>query len=134
MVYSQICDWLSDFVDHGVELVDTWDCTEWINETEIITIFSDFVLPTYKTKKARTDALQILHALFWEYYQFKRAESLFMYKDDALAFDRIKNTQSVPQQSQEWLKEKCELLTASEFASILNEGATRLNVIREKLA
>jgi putative phage-type endonuclease len=134
MVYSQICDWLSDFVDHGVELVDTWDCTEWINETEIITIFSDFVLPTYKTKKARTDALQILHALIWEFYQFKRAESLFMYKDDALAFDRIKNTQSVPQQSQQWLKEKCELLTASEFASILNEGATRLNVLREKLA
>jgi hypothetical protein len=138
MVYSQICDWLKDFVeesvDGSIELVDIWDCTEWINDSEIISIFSDFVLPTYKFKKTRKDALQILHALIWEFYQFKRAEALCLLKDDVSAYERLKNTVSVPQHSLQWLQDKRELLTASEFVNILKDGESRLNILREKTA
>lgn len=138
MVYSQICDWLSDFVEEStegsVELLDIWDCTEWINDSEIIDIFSEFVLPTYKSKKARTDAIQILHALIWEFYQFKRAEALCLYKDNVSSYERLKNTISVPQHSQQWIQDKKELLTASEFVYILKDGDTRLNILREKAA
>jgi hypothetical protein len=132
MVYSQVCDWLNDFVDGNApeHLFDTWDCTEWINDSEIIDIFSEYILPTYKSKKARDDALQILHALIWEYYHFRRLEAMCTFQDDISAFDRLKNTHSTPQHSKQWLNEKYDLLTASEFSGILKDNAIRLNILQ----
>jgi hypothetical protein len=134
MVYSQICDWLNDFVeaDPPDELLDTWDCTEWIEDSEIINLFNETILPSFKTKKAQVDCDQILHTLIWEYYNFRRAEALNKYVYDKNAFERLKKVSSVPQHSTQWLEEKSQLLTASEFSRILKDGAERINIIREK--
>lgn len=135
MVYSQICEWLNDFVeaDAPEELIDTWDITEWIQDSEIIEIFSDHVLPTFKTKKGREDSEQILLSLIWEYYLFRRAVALNKYVYNVGDFERLKALPSVPQQSAEWLLEKYDLLTASEFSAILNDCLERNDLIREKI-
>ena len=134
MVYSQICEWLNDFIeaDPPSELYDTWDCTEWIEDSEIIGLFNEVVIPTFKTKKAKDDSDQILHTLIWEYYNFRREEALKRYTYDSSVFDRLKNVVSVPQHTSEWLSEKYELLTASEFSSIIGDGAERHNILRTK--
>jgi hypothetical protein len=134
MVYSQICEWLNDFVEAEPpeELVDTWDCTEWIQDSEIIEMFKEHVLPTYKTKKARDDSEQILLSLIWEYYLFRQASALNKYVYNVGDYERLKALPSVPQQSAEWLLEKYDLLTASEFSSILTDGLERNDLIREK--
>lgn len=134
MVYSQICEWLNDFIeaDPPSELFDTWDCTEWIEDSEVIGLFNEVVLPTFKTKKAKDDSDQILHTLIWEYYTFRQAEALKKYTYDSMAYERLKNLESVPQHTGEWLSEKTELLTASEFSSIIGDGAERNNILRAK--
>jgi len=71
MVYSQICSWLQDQIETDEapeELLDTWDLTEWLYESEIMELFSEVVLPMYKLKKTREDATQIVTSLIWEYY------------------------------------------------------------------
>jgi putative phage-type endonuclease len=133
MVFSQICDWLNDFVEGSdVILVDTWDCTEWLSESEIISVFEECVTPTFKTKKGASDATQILHALIWEYYLFRRAAAFseIVYSTDD--YERLKSVASVQQHSPEWLMEKCDLITASEFSKIIKDGAARYNLILEK--
>jgi hypothetical protein len=134
MVYSQICEWLNDFIeaDPPSELYDTWDCTEWIEDSEVVGLFNEVVIPTFKTKKARDDSDQILHTLIWEYYTFRREEALKRYTYDSSVFDRLKNVASVPQHSSAWLTEKYDLLTASEFSSIIGDSAERNNILRAK--
>lgn len=133
-MYSQICDWLNDFVDDEPpsELVDVWDLTEWLEESDILNIFSEHVHPTFNTKKAQADSTQILHGLIWEYFLFRRSEALHKYKYDSCVFDRLKNIKSIPQHSSEWFTEKSEILTASEFSHILNDGAARFDLLKSK--
>lgn len=134
MVYSQICEWLNDFIeaDPPSELFDTWDCTEWIEDSEILGLFNELVIPTFKTKKAKDDSDQILHTLIWEYYLFRREEAFKKYTYDSVAFDRLKSLKSVAQHSEEWLSEKSDLLTASEFSSIIGDSTERYHILREK--
>jgi len=133
MVYSQICDWLNDFVEGAdLELYDVWDCTEWLSESEILSVFEEYVMPTFKTKKGAADASQILHALIWEYYLFRRSAAIAAFSYDVSCYERLKSVASVQQQSQEWLQEKRDLITASEFSTILKDGLARYQIMREK--
>ena len=135
MVYSQICSWLDDYIsgESPEELLDTWDLTEWIEESEIVDVFSDCFIDMLKTKKAQNDAEKIVHGLIWEYYLLRRGERLQSLVADNDICLRLRSEVSVRQRSNEWHKERCGLLTASEFHSILGEGATRDAVIRSKI-
>ena len=123
MVYSQICDWLSDFIDGAApsELVDKWDCDQWITESEVIEMFSEFVLPTFKKEKTRADAENILRALLWEYYLFRRDTVLAGASYDKGIHGRLlaASTNSNPS-----------ILGASEFSGILFDGARRNSILR----
>jgi hypothetical protein len=134
MVYSQICEWLNDFIeaDPPSELFDTWDCTEWVEDSEVLELFAEVVLPSFKTKKAKDDSEQILHTLIWEYYTFRKAEALKKYTYDSMAFERLKKLESVPQHTGEWLSEKSELLTASEFSAVIGDGSERNAILKSK--
>ena len=133
MVYTQICDWLDDFIgdDPPCELIDVWDLTEWIYESEILDIFEEFVIPSFKNKRSRDDADNILHSLIWEYYLFRRAGYISKLLPDISGAQSIRVAAGSTQQSIEWHKEKRDLLTASEFACILD--SRRLGVLRSKI-
>ena len=130
MVYSQICTWLEDFLEPPEELLDVWDLTEWLEESEIIEVFTETVIPAFKNKRSRDDSVDILHALLWEYYLFRRSQALcsIVYSDSEIA--RVKALSSCTQHSVEWHLEKNNLLTASEFSSVLNSG--RVALLRSK--
>jgi len=123
MVYSQICDWLSDFIDGAApsELVDKWDCDQWIVESEVIEMFTEFVLPTFKKEKTRVDAETILRALLWEYYLFRRDTALAeaSYHKGIRARLLAASTDSNPS-----------ILNASEFSGILIDGVRRNSILR----
>lgn len=135
MVYSQICSWLDDFVDGNSpeELLDVWDLTEWIEESEIISLFEDCVLPTYKNKKSRDDATSILKSLIWEYYLFRQSNSMKQINCDISGLIRVKNLTSCSQHSLNWHLEKYDLLTASEFFDTFGSTAARNNLIKAKV-
>lgn len=134
MVYSKICEWLNDFIDDEQpdELLDTWDCTKWIEDSEVVMIFNEIVLPTFKTNRAHTDATQILHTLIWEYFQFRKAEAISKYVDDTNAYERLKNTSSIKCNSEEWLKMRNQILLPNEFSNILANPSNRIHLLRKK--
>ena len=136
MVYSQICSWLQDQIDTDEapeELLDTWDLTEWLYESEIMEIFNEVVLPVFKLKKTREDATQIVTSLIWEYYLLRRAEAVSRIVPDSTNYERLKTTIASKQQSLEWHTEKRNMLTASEFHAALGDNAARLVLINDKV-
>jgi len=136
MVYSQICSWLQDQIDTDEapeELLDTWDLTEWLYESEIMELFNEVVLPMYKLKKTREDATQIVTSLIWEYYLLRRAEAISRIVPDSANYERLKMVVASKQQSIEWHTEKRNMLTASEFHSALSDTAARVSLIKDKI-
>jgi hypothetical protein len=133
MVYTQICTWLDDFVgeDPPAELLDIWDLNEWINESEIIDIFNDIVVPTFKKQQSREDSEAILKSLIWEYYLFRRQCSIDSIGDMSGNVPRIRSLEGSTQMSEAWFSEKKQLVTASEFSRILDSN--RVSTIRSKL-
>jgi hypothetical protein len=133
MVYTQVCTWLDDFVgeDPPAELLDVWDFNEWINESEIIEVFKDIVVPTFKKNQTKEDAESILKSLLWEYYLFRRQSALDVIKDLSGNVARIRSLGGTEQMSEAWFNEKKQVLTASEFSKILDNN--RLSTIRSKL-
>lgn len=138
MVYTQICEWLDDFIgdDPPCELIDVWDLTEWLHESEILDVFQEIVIPSFKNKKSRDDAENILHSLLWEYYLFRRSGYISKLVADASAVGRLQTAAALAtastQQSLQWHREKRDLLTASEFSCILD--TRRMGVLRSKVA
>ena len=134
MVYSQICSWVDDYLlgDAPEELLDPWDFMEWIQETELISVFTEYIIPTFSSSRARDHAVQILMALLWEYYLFRRSEAVVgpVGLEHIL---RLKAAPSVAQKSDVWYSEKQNLLTASEFAHIVGTGPRYRGVVRSKL-
>lgn len=123
MVYSQVCDWLSDFIDDAAptELLDRWDCEQWIAESEVITIFTTFVVPTFKRRKTVDDALNILKALLWEYYLFRRALALDSISYDSGVYNRLSGS------------EFSGIVRNSNLGGLLPDGCTNLHapIIRQ---
>jgi hypothetical protein len=130
MVYSQICGWLDDYLhgDAPEELLDTWDFMRWVQETEIIALFTEYIMPTFKTRSARGHAIQILMALLWEYYLFRRSAGRV-----SSDVPDLSGRETTLQRSKEWFAEKAHLLTASEFSGILMQNSRRIALIRSKL-
>lgn len=131
MVYSQICSWLDDFIgdEPPLELLDIWDLTEWLNETEILEVFKEVVLPAFKKKQTCDDAMNILNSIIWEYYLFRRNGALLNIKSCDTA--AIMGLRGPKQYSEQWFLEKNSIVSASEFSSIL-DSRSRLSVLRNK--
>jgi hypothetical protein len=137
MVYSQICSWLDDFIDGNSpeELLDLWDLTEWIDESDIITLFEECVLPSYKNKKTRDDAMIILKSLLWEYYLFRRDSVVKNVVCDISGLQKVKSKSlvSCSQHSLDWHIEKYDLLTASEFFDTFGSLSSRNALVKNKV-
>jgi YqaJ-like viral recombinase domain len=133
MVYSQICTWLDDFLhdDPPEELLDTWDFIRWIQETELIDLFTEYIVPTFKTQSSRRHAIQILMSLLWEFYLFRRAVSVPSCNTDSMR--KLLDRKSTVQRSPEWYSEAVDLLTASEFGHVIENTGRRRAVIKNKL-
>ena len=127
MVYSQICDWLSDFIDGAApaELLDAWDCEQWIAESEVMEMFSEFVLPTFKKEETRADAENILKALLWEYYLFRRAATAVA---AAVAYDSGLHERLATATAAGEL-----ILNSRDFSGILIAGPRRNSVLRRSV-
>lgn len=113
MVYSQICNWVDDYLqaEPPEELLDNWDFQQWISETGVTSLFEEYIQPSYTTKRARNDATQILMTLLWEYYLFRRLAVPFKPAGTALsglAFD------------------VGEVVTVDEFPQLFDERRNRL--------
>jgi hypothetical protein len=135
MVYSSVCDWLDDYLaDDATELYDTWDFMEWVEETEIAEVFKECLLTTLSRKESKKDATAIFYSLLWEYYLLKRDSSLARIEPDTKLYPRLSIASSVPQQSDQWFKEKRNLLTASEFYIVLDKTKLRRDLLMSKVA
>lgn len=135
MVYSQICSWVDDYLlgDAPEELLDPWDFMEWIQETELISVFNEYIIPTFSSVKARSHSVQILMALLWEYYLFRRSEAVVSVVCGSENVLRLQGLAATAQKSEAWYLEKQNVLTASEFGHVLQSGARQREVIRSKL-
>lgn len=123
MVYSKVCEWLHDFVETSPpnELLDTWDFNRWIIDSEIDTLFQEFFLPLFKTKKSHEDATQIFNALKWEYFCFRKNEALSKY------LPRENVDESLFQNSGDLTLKKLE---SSDFSDIVTNNTLRLKLLR----
>jgi len=126
MVYSTVCRWLEDYLrDEETELYDSWDFMEWIAESEIVEVFEAMVLQTLSHKDSKNDAQTIFYSLLWEYYLLRRDLYNSRIVADVEVCNRLKLVEGTVQHSVQWFQEKRNLVTASEFSSLLT-GCTRL--------
>lgn len=126
MVYTQICEWLHDFVDGAEpeELLDSWDCNQWINDSEIISIFKEYVLPSLKHTKSQNDAIQILLAVISEYFEFRRIEALST-REPSLVLLSPERICVLPDNKK--------YLTSGEFSNLLQNNNLRKQVFKSKI-
>jgi len=126
MVYSTVCRWLEDYLkDEEVELYDSWDFMEWIEESEITEVFESMVLQSLTKKESKSDAKTIFYSLIWEYYLLRRDLCNSRITADLEVGVRLRSVESTAQHSVEWFQEKRNLVTASEFSTMLT-GCARL--------
>ena len=135
MVYSLVCNWLEDYLSDNepAELFDTWDFIEWLDESEIVSLFNDCFVKTLKKVQSRKDAINILYSLLWEYYLLIRDKNLAHFKPDEKIYLRLKDLDNTPQQTKEWFREKRDILTASEFSQAVGNTKARADLIRSKV-
>jgi hypothetical protein len=127
MVYSKVCEWLHDFVETSPpnELLDTWDFNRWIIDSEIDTMFQEFFLPLFKTKKSHDDATQIFNALKWEYFCFRKNEALSKY------VPRENIIESLLQNRGDLNLKKLE---STDFSDIVTNNTLRLKRLKQPLS
>ena len=126
MVYSTVCRWLEDYLeDEETELYDNWDFMEWIAESEIVNVFEVVVLQTLNRKESKSDAQTIFYSLLWEYYLLRRDLYNSRIAADLEICERLRSAAATTQHSAEWFQEKRNLVTASEFSTLLT-GCGRL--------
>jgi len=120
MVYSTVCKWLEDYLrDEEVELYDNWDFMEWITESEIVEVFETMVLETLNRKESKKDATTIFYGLLWEFYLLRRDLYNSQIEPDLVACERLKLVEGTIPHSPKWCQEKRNLVTASEFSTLL---------------
>jgi len=134
MVYSTVCRWLEDYLaDEELEIHDTWDFIEWIEESEIAEVFKECLLNTLGKAESRRDAEAIFYSLLWEHYLLRRDIYNSQLMPDESVLGRLSSAISVKQQTPEWFSEKRNLVTASEFYLLLDKTKARQTLIREKV-
>ena len=131
MVYSIVCTWLDDYLaDEELEISDSWDFMKWIEESQIIAVFQDCVLNTFKQERTRNDAEMILYSLLWEYYLLQRDLSNDRIEADGTAWARLESSPSIDN----WPSEKRNFVVGDEFYMLLEKSNVRKRLLKSKVS
>lgn len=131
MVYSIVCRWLDDYLaDEELEISDSWDFMEWVEESQIIEVFQDCVLKTFKQESTRNDAEMILYSLLWEYYLLQRDLANGRIEPDTSAWTRIESSPSIDN----WPSEKRNFVIGDEFYLLLEKSNGRKRLLKNKVS
>jgi len=133
MVYSACCEWLADWISaYPPDLVDEWDLAYWMN-TEMTDAIDTFLTYGFKGARARNDALQILRALVYEYYLWKKASATHFLPTLPHIISSLRALPQTDQKSGAWYRESRELLTGHEFGTVCYGGVkSREAVVKKK--
>ena len=133
MVFSACATWLKDWLEVETPvLYDEWDLSNWM-ESEMKDATQTFLSYGFKTPKARGDALNILRALFYEYYLFQRQFEISKIAKNAEAVERLPKLVQTAQKSAEWHAESREMLSGHEFGPVcVGSRSERMHVLTKK--
>jgi hypothetical protein len=133
MVYSACIEWFQDWLDADPPtLVDEWDASEWMTH-EMESATRMFIHHAFHSPHARNDAINILRALYYEYYLFQQAAARAALKPDPGAPTRLLAAPQTPQKSAAWYAESYNMISGHEFGSIVTGSpAERAATIAKK--
>ena len=133
MVFSACVTWLNDWLEAEAPILnDEWDLSNWM-DCEMKEAVQTFLTFGFKTSKARSDALIILRALFYEYYLFQKQTSITRISINQTAVDTLPKLAQSVQKSAEWHAESREMLSGHEFGPVcMGSRSERLHVMMKK--
>ena len=133
MVFSACNLWLKDWLEaESPILVDDWDVSSWM-ENEMKEATNTFLTFGFKTAKARSDALNILRTLFYEYYLFEQEKAKLNILPNIEATLRLPKLIQSQQKSAAWHAEGREMLSGHEFGPVcVGSQSEREGVILKK--
>jgi hypothetical protein len=117
-MYSTCLEWLEDWTCDTPELVDEYDVVEWM-EGEMCEAIQEFLKQAFRKLKTRTEALETLRALVWEWYLFQRDRYIHRIPATPETVDRLLALPQTAQKSAAWHAESRHLLTGHEFAHVV---------------
>jgi hypothetical protein len=125
-LFSACVEWLNDWTQTlEFPIVDTYDLAAWMEE-EGCEALQFFVEHAFRKPATRTDALEILRALLWEWFVWKREthlQSIALKPEDATktaaAVTRLLALPQTAQKTAAWHAESRNLLTGHEFAHVV---------------
>lgn len=132
MVYTACVEWFHDWIQGGVlRLRDEWDFTQWM-EGEMKAATECFLTYAFHTARARNDAIQILRALYYEYFLFEQARAARALPQNIAAVARLLALPQTTQKSAAWHAEARDLLTAHEFGAVCYGTPAKRNMVLAK--
>ena len=130
MVFSACIEWFNDWTrDSPPFLRDEWDFTQWMTG-EMCEATECFLTYAFTSSRARNDAIQILRAIYYEYFLFEQGRHVLVPNPDAVA--RLLALPQTAQKSASWHSEARELLTAHEFGAVCYGTPARSGLVVAK--
>lgn len=124
-LFSTCVEWLHDWTQSlESPIVDTYDLSTWMEE-EGCTMLQFFVENAFRKTTTRTNALEILRALVWEWFVWKREDYLHQFSvrydvdERAAVVKRLLGMPQTAQKTAQWHAESRNLLTGHEFAHVV---------------
>jgi hypothetical protein len=133
MVFSACAIWLKDWLEAESPILhDEWDLSNWM-DSEMRDATQTFLAFGFKTTKARSDALVILRALFYEHFLFQRSLSVSQLAINESAVERLPKLVQSVQKSAEWHAEGREMLSGHEFGPVcVGTKSEKMHVLSKK--
>ena len=133
LVCSSCVEWLNDWVEADPpRFLDEYDLSQWM-ETSMTAATQTFIRYGFTSPRARNDAIQILRALFHEYYLFQQQLAHQHISPNLSAVGRLQSVQQTSQKSAAWHAESRELLTSHEFGAVCyGTDARRASIVAKK--
>jgi hypothetical protein len=132
---STCIQWLNDWTHDMPPLLDEADLTQWM-EDEMRSAIQEFVHLAFRKTKTRTQVLEIMRALCWEYYEFQRHLAVASLPEASTENDEaVRRLLHIPQTAQKsaaWHAEARELLTGHEFGTVVNGTENAIEAVVAK--
>lgn len=130
-MYSNCVEWLDDWTEETPELTDEWDLQQWIEE-EMTDAIQSFLTFAFRKGKTKSEALEVLKALLWELYEFRRQVHISNIAADPQSVTRLQSLPQTTQKSAAWHAEARDLLTGHEFGTVVHGTENAINAIVAK--
>lgn len=118
-LFSTCVEWLNDWTQIlDFPMIDTYDLAAWMEE-EGCEALQFFVETAFRKTKTRTDALEILRALLWEWFVCMRETHIGSLSSKGTDVQRLLTMQQTAQKTAAWHAESRNLLTGHEFAHVV---------------